>query len=99
MKTVRYLVYGIFLVVAFHAAEQPVGAYIDCHEVGCSADRHIIECGGYWEPIGDCFEAEDYWRDICSNLGPDPYFSLWSCWEEQGWGNFHFFCSYQGEPC
>jgi hypothetical protein len=93
MRILRYLVYGIFLIVAFRAAEQPVSAMVQCNQWGCSADVHLLECVGYDEPYA-CSQEEG-WSEWCSSLGNNSYFSGWSC----GDGYFHFYCSYQGEPC
>jgi len=99
MKTVRYLVYGIFLLVAFRAAEQPVSAYFDCHEIWCSADMHWIECGADYEPVYDCVGLEAYWENECYTSWEGTNFFNWSCGEDPQYGWYRFVCSYQGEPC
>lgn len=99
MKTVRYVVYGIFLLVAFRAAEQPASAFFQCQSWGCSADRELWECYAIWEPVYDYWNLEQYWEQECNSWGPDAYFSGWSCVEDPQDGYFHFYCSFQSEPC
>ena len=95
MKTIRNLVYGAFLVIAFTSVQQPVRADAFCNLIGCSAGRYILECAGWEWCDGDHGYSEAFYESECASYGANPYFSGWYCSGDY----LHFYCSFDGPPC